>query len=217
MALCLFQNFLPEENILSLTLDDDNNKSSIGEILSKIGTKYRQLDLYTIYRLAALAIPNVDLREKVRKDIVKHKNALANISWPCLVQPLVNLAFLYGLLRKATASTNFITYVLSYLSILPKLSQIQFIALPQTRATITHKFVQNCVGGNMPHLAFSKAFGKRELEDVCLYPSMQNGSVKNPQSDNVKKMLKAYSNKNSGRCLHCNTFLSKKARATHNC
>ena len=58
---------MPDENILTMTLDHDDNKSTIAEILAKIGKKYRQLDLYTIYRLAVYAIQNVDLREKLEK------------------------------------------------------------------------------------------------------------------------------------------------------
>ena len=153
MAKNIFDQFLSDESTLYKHLDPTNSKSSIRSMFLKLKNDDRQVDIITLYKIAASSIPNLDLKDSALNYIKKCSSNPANIFWKCLIQPVIVLSVYYGLLRHGITLSSFINYQLSAMSSMRLTHMFVNIVSHKDRGLVTYRFVAAILQGKLPSVA----------------------------------------------------------------
>lgn len=141
-------------------------------MLLKLKNDDRQVDIITLYKIAASSIPNLDLKDSALNYIKKCSSNPANIFWKCLIQPVIVLAVYYGLLRHGITLSSFISYQLSAMSSMRLTQMFVNIVSNKDRGLITYRFVAAILHGKLPSEAADIAL--KGFDPTTLFNSPYN-------------------------------------------
>ena len=135
-------------------------------MLHKLKTANRQIDVVTLYKIAANSIPDLDLRVKMLSQIKLNSNNPSKIAWKCVIQPTIVLATYYGLLRHGITLSSFTNYLVSAMNSLKTTHLFVNIYDAPKRGLVTFRFISAIIQGKLPNEAANialKGFDRLEL------------------------------------------------------